>query len=382
MAQYEGNIYELIMRCIALRSSGWMIGEVLTLMSMALEDENGEALDLLADEEWMIGQALAQTSGKGLENWLTMRKLAYEAIFSVESFMKQCRSIGTYKDEMRYIRAFRKKMEYGKDDFEKCVLWKNFFRCLAVIRPETDDEAYTRACELIDRIEITRENASAKKAGYLYRVIESADTSSRIRIGFNEQIRMSAKRNEGEDRVLVTGTEYKDEEFCAVISMMAYVYAKQGRFDRIAQDMTIAQISYLVCFVHQYLVILSQKVDPYTQFKMYEQMNKLEWVLIRLWFSCECEKNAAAPSVLVTPAVYAEEILTLFYSSFAKIDDCKRKWDADGAIHNEANAIRVDNVIRRCEAMEEYRKEHEIHRADKTAEYLVNIYGVYEKLAY
>lgn len=175
--------------------------------------------------------------------------MADSLVRCIQQFDKDYRQ--AMEDPDRYLREFASRMEEGKTDEQKCMLWMKVAAAVSASGAELGGGSAERRALLIqiEQIHITREEATPERVEALR---EEALAALRNSGGMISSLREHAEELEqiADDRdiaELIIGIGSDNMEYRTVIAMLMYVGIKNHHYPEIPADLTLAQTANLVC---------------------------------------------------------------------------------------------------------------------------------------
>ena len=166
----------------------------------------------------------------------------------------------------KYLTRFQRSIDKNKTPAERCTYWLRFTATLSasgmMMSKDNSEESIDPklTAEQIEAMSVTDEEATPEYEQELHeKAIEAIKNSGILLTGLMEHaetIKEMDDSTEAASFIVDMGT--KETEYRAIVSMLVYTNAKNGTFDNIPAEMTLDQITTLVCTEVEQVKIMSE----------------------------------------------------------------------------------------------------------------------------
>ena len=166
----------------------------------------------------------------------------------------------------KYLTRFQRSIDKNKTPAERCTYWLRFTATLSatgmMMSEDNSEESIDPklTAEQIEAMSVTDEEATPEYEKELHeKAIEAIKNSGILLTGLMEHaetIKEMDDSTEAASFIVDMGT--KETEYRAIVSMLVYTNAKNGTFDNIPAEMTLDQITTLVCTEVEQVKIMSE----------------------------------------------------------------------------------------------------------------------------
>ncbi len=155
----------------------------------------------------------------------------------------------------KYLKRFQKSIDKDKTPAERCTYWLRFTAAITascmITNDDNDEDSITPsiAAEQIEAMSVSEEEATPEYERELHeKAIEAIKNSGVMLSGLKEHAdELNEMADSTEAAAFIVDMGAKETDYRAIVSMLVYTKAKNGEFDNIPADMTLDQITTLVC---------------------------------------------------------------------------------------------------------------------------------------
>lgn len=166
----------------------------------------------------------------------------------------------------QYLKRFQRSIDKDKTPAERCTYWLRFTAVLSSSCMMADAEGGEEAADLkltaeqIDAMCVTEEEATPAYEQELREKAREAIRNSGLLItGLMEHAdTIKEMEDSAEAASFIVDMGSKETEYRAIVSMLVYTNAKNGTFDNIPAEMTLDQITTLVCAEVEQVKIMNE----------------------------------------------------------------------------------------------------------------------------